>query len=95
MQKYWLKLPNGSKMTTSDMFEIRDENCTYSRFLWQVILEYSYICQLSFKTISMLLKVNYGLDIDYRRVHDIYYKYVDGFKFMKFEEEQDIINKKN
>ena len=23
------------------------------------------------------------------------YKYVDGFKFMKFEEEQDIINKKN
>ena len=51
---------------------------------------------MSFKTISELLKVNYGLYIDYRRVHDIYYKYVDGFKFMKFEEvKQDIINKKN
>ena len=94
MQKYRLKLPNGSKTTTTDMFEIRDENCTYSR-LGQVILEYYYICQLYFKTISELLKVNYGLDIDYRRVHDIYYKYIDDFKLMKFEDvKQDIINKK-
>ena len=95
VQKYKLKLDNGSKTATTNLFEIRDENCTYSHFLANLILEHLYINHMSFETISELLKLYYDLDIDYRRVHDIYYKYVDDFKLMKLEDvKQDIINKK-
>ena len=95
VQKYKLKLEKGSKTTTTDMFEIRDPNCTYSRYLGNLILEYIYISHFSFKTISELLKINFGLNIDYRRVHDIYKKHVEGFKLKKYEDvKMEIINKK-
>lgn len=95
VQKYKLKLKEGSKTTTTNMFEIRDPNCTYSRYLGNLIVEYLYISYFSFETISELLKINHGLDIDYRRIQEIYDKYVEGFKLMKFEDvKQDIINKK-
>ena len=50
---------------------MRDENCKYSRFLSDLIMEHYYIQHFSFKKISELLKLNYGLEIDHRRVCDI------------------------
>ena len=46
----------------------------YSRFLCDLIMEYYYIQHLSFEKVSELLKLNYGLNIDYRRVCDLYNK---------------------
>lgn len=95
VQKYKLKLEEGSKTATTDMFEIRDPKCTYSRYLGNLIVEYLYISYFSFETISELLKINHGLDIDYRRIQEIYDKYVERFKLMKFEDvKEDIVNKK-
>ena len=54
--------------------DMRDENCKYSRFICNLILEYYYIQHFSFEKVSELLKLNFGLDIDYRRVCDLYNK---------------------
>ena len=67
----------------------------YSRFLCDLIMEYYYIQHLSFEKVSELLKLNYGLNIDYRRVCDLYNKSMDDFKLKKYEEvENDMRNGK-
>ena len=86
VQKYKLKTGDGYKTATTDLFNIYDDKCTYSRFLGNLILEHVFISHMSFEIISELLKLNYGLDIDYRRAYDIYYKYIDSFKLMKYED---------
>ena len=95
VRKYKLKTSNGKITATTDLSDIRDENCKYSRFISDLILEYFYIQHFSFKTISELLKLNYGLDIDYRRVSELYNKSINEFILKKYEEvEKDIRNGK-
>ena len=91
VRKYKLKTDNGKKTQTTDLSDMRDENCKYSRFLCDLILEYYYIQHLSFEKVSELLKLNYGLDIDYRRVCDLYNRTIDNFIFKKYEEVADDI----
>ena len=95
VRKYKLQTENGKKTQTTDLSDMRDENCKYSRFLCDLIMEYYYIQHLSFEKVSELLKLNYGLNIDYRRVCDLYNKSMDDFKLKKYEEvENDIRNGK-
>ena len=95
VRKYKLQTENGKKTQTTDLSDMRDENCKYSRFLCDLIMEYYYIQHLSFEKVSELLKLNYGLNIDYRRVCDLYNKSMDDFKLKKYKEvENDIRNGK-
>ena len=74
---------------------MRDENCKYSRFFCNLIMEYYYIQHFSFEKVSELLKLSYGLDIDYRRICDLCNRTIEDFKLKKFEEvEEDIRNGK-
>lgn len=51
---------------------------------------------MSFENITELLKLNYNLDIDSKRVCDLYYKTVDSFITKKLEDvEKDIRKWKN
>lgn len=95
VRKYKLHTEYGKITQTTDLSDIRDENCKYSRFLCDLIMEYYYIQHFSFQKISELLKLNYNLNIDYRRVCDLYNKTIDNFKLKKYEEvEEDIRNGK-
>lgn len=95
VRKYKLKTEDGKKTATTDLSDMRDENCKYSQFICDTIMEYYYIQHLSFKKASELLKLNYGLEIDYRRVCDIYNKTFENYKLKKYEEvEEDIRNGK-
>ena len=74
---------------------MRDENCKYSRFLCDLIMEHYYIQHFSFNKISELLQLNYGLKIDYRRICDIYNKTIENYTIKKYEEvESEIRNGK-
>ena len=67
----------------------------YSRFLCNLIMECYYIQHFSFEKVSELLKLSYGLDIDYRRVCDLYNRTIEDFKLKKFEKvKEDIRNGK-
>ena len=67
----------------------------YSRFICNFIMECYYIEHFSFKKVFELIKLNYGLEIDYRRVCDLYNKTIDSFKLIKYKEvESDIRNGK-
>ena len=95
VRKYKLHTEYGKITQTTDLSDIRDENCKYSRFLCDLIMEYYYIQHFSFQKISELLKLNYNLNIDYRRICDLYNKTIDNFKLKKYEEvEEDIRNGK-
>ena len=95
VQKYILKSPDGDIRETTELIEIRDENDKYSHFLRNLILEHYYINHMSFENISEFLKLNYDLDIDAKRVCDLYYKTVDSFITKKVEDvEEDIKNGK-
>ena len=48
VRKYKLQTSDGKKTVTTDLSDIRDENCKYSRFLCNLILEYFYIQHFSF-----------------------------------------------
>lgn len=86
---------SGKKTVTTDLSDMCDENCKYSRFICDFIMECYYIEHFSFKKVSELIKLNYGLEIDYRRVCDLYNKTIDSFKLIKYEEvERDIRNGK-
>lgn len=93
VQKYIFKSPEGNSTKSTDLLEIRDENCKYSHFLANLIVEHYYINHMSFEDISHLLKLNYNLNIDPRRVCDLYYKTVDSFIIKKIEDvKEDIRN---
>ena len=80
VRKYKSHTENGRKTETTDLIDMRDENCKYSRFLCDLIMEHYYIQHFSFNKISELLQLNYGLKIDYRRVCDIYNKAIESYK---------------
>ena len=95
VRKYKSHTENGRKTETTDLIDMRDENCKYSRFLCDLIMEHYYIQHFSFNKISELLQLNYGLKIDYRRVCDIYNKAIESYKIKKYEEvESEIRNGK-
>ena len=72
-----------------------NEHGKYSRFYHDLIMEYNYIQYLSFKKVSEFIKLNYSLEINYRRVCDLYNKTIDSFKLIKYEEvKNDIRNGK-
>ena len=39
VRKYKLQTENGKKTTTTDLIDMRDENCKYSRFISDLIME--------------------------------------------------------
>lgn len=86
VQKYIYKSTDGNSTATTNLIEIRDENSKYSHFLCNLILEHYYINHMSFEDISKLLKLNYNLNIDQRRVCDLYYKTIDSFITKKIED---------
>ena len=95
VQKYILRSPDGNITKTTELIEIRDENTKYSHFLHNLILEHYYIDHMSFEKISKLIKLNYNIDIDPKRVCDIYYEPIDGFITKKLEDvEEDLRNGK-
>ena len=91
VRKYKYTDSNGNSTVTTDLIEIRDENCKYSHFLGNLIVEHYYINHMSFENISDLLKLNYNIDIDYRRVCDLYYETIDSFIIKKYEDVEDDI----
>lgn len=91
VRRYRLKTDDGSKIATSDLFEICDKNCKYSRFLTDLIMEHYYLKHIEFKTMSEMLKINYGLNISANRICDIYQDTVKNFQLKKYEEVADEI----
>ena len=63
-----------------------NEHGKYSRFYHDLIMEYNYIQYLSFKKVSEFIKLNYSLEINYRRVYELYNKTIDSFKLMNYKE---------
>ena len=91
VKRYRLSTPDKNFIVTTEQSLIRDENCKYSHFLANKILELMYIDNFSFKNISKILESNYNLNIPTNRVCDIYNNYIEDFKLKKFEEVEDLI----
>ena len=88
VKQYIKKTDNGCETDTADISLYRERNHKYSKFLANIIVLLSSIEHISYEKMSDILKLFYDIDIDRRRVYDLYAENVNEFIYKNLDEIQ-------
>ena len=78
---------------TTDLDHVVDENCKFSNFLAELIVQIASIEQISYEKISEIINLFFGINIPRQRVHDLFNKKIDEYTSMSIQElQEEILN---
>ena len=93
VQKYIKEWDNHSICEITDLDFLVDENCKYSNFLADLIVQTASIEQISSQKISEILNLFLGIDIPRQRVHDLFDRKIDEYTRISIKElQEEILN---
>ena len=93
IQKYKKEWGKHTITETSDLDYVVGENCKFSNFLAELIVQIESIEQISYQKISEILNLFFGIDIPKQRVHDLFNKKIDEYTSMSIQElQKEILN---
>ena len=95
VKQYIKKTDNGCETDTADISLYREKNHKYSKFLANIIVLLSSIEHISYEKMSDILKLFYDIDIDRRRVYDLYAENVNEFIYKNLDEIQEDLRNGN
>ena len=91
VQKY-VKKVNGKNITyKTNLEDFVDENCKYSNFLADLVVQLESIEQISCEKISEIIELILGIKISRQRVHDLFDKRIDEYLSISIQELQEKI----
>ena len=88
VKQYIKKTDDAYETVTSDISMYREKNHKYSKFLANIIVLLSSIEHISYEKVSDILKLFFNIDIDRRRVYDLYAENVKEFIYKNLDEIQ-------
>ena len=91
VQKYIKKVNNENITDKTNLEDFVDENCKYSNFLADLIVQLESIEQISCEKISEIIELILGIKIPRQRVHDLFDKRIDEYLSMSIQELQEKI----
>ena len=71
VQKYKKEWEEHTITETTDLDHVVDENCKFSNFLAELIVQIESIERISYQKISEILNLFFSIDIPRQRVHDV------------------------
>ena len=93
VQKYKKEWDDNTITEITDLDYVVDENCKYSNFLADFIVQIASIEQISYQKISEILNLFFGINIPRQRVHDLFNKKIDEYTSMSIHElQEEILN---
>ena len=91
IQKYKKEWDNNTITKTTDLDYVVDENCKYSNFLADLIVQIASIEQISNQKISEILNLFFSINIPRQRVYDLFNKKIDEYTSISIQELQEQI----
>ena len=91
VQKYIKKVNDENITDKTNLEDFVDENCKYSNFLADLIVQLESIEQISCEKISEIIELILGIKIPRQRVHDLFDKRIDEYLSMSIQELQEKI----
>ena len=91
VQKYIKKVNDDNITDKTNLENLVDENCKYSNFLADLIVQLESIEQISCEKIGEIIKLIFGIKIPRQRVHDLFDKRIDEYLSMNIQELQEKI----
>ena len=95
VKQYIKKTDDGCETDTADISLYREKNHKYSKFLANIIVLLSSIEHISYEKMSDILKLFYDIDIDRRKVYDLYAENVNEFIYKNLDEIQEDLRNGN
>lgn len=95
VKQYIKKTDGACETVTTDISAYRGKNHKYSKFLANIIVLLSSIEHISYEKVSDILKLFFNIDIDRRRVYDLYAENVKEFIYKNLDEIQNDIRNGN
>ena len=95
VQKYVKKDDDECIYDITDLEYLVDENCKYSNYLGDLIVQLESIDQISYEKISEILEIFLGVKIPRQRVYELFNKRIDEYLSMNITELQEKIAKEN
>ena len=93
VQKYVKKDDEGYSSAVTDLDFLVDENCKYSNFLGDLIVQLESIEQISYEKIGEIINLFLGVKIPRQEAHNLFNKRIDEYLSMNITELQEKINK--
>ena len=91
VQKYVKEFDGNDVTATTDLEDFIDENCKYSNFLADLIVQLQSIEQISYEKISEIIELIFGIKIQRQRVYDLFNKKIDEYLSISIQELQEMI----
>ena len=91
VQKYIKEVDDFDVTATTNLDSFVDENCKFSNFLADLIVQLLSIEQISNQKVSEILELFLGVKIPRQRVYDLFNKSIDGYLSMSIKELQEKI----
>ena len=88
VKQYIKKTDGACETVTTDISTYRGKNHKYSKFLANIIVLLSSIEHISYEKVSDILKLFFNINIDRRRVYDLYAENVKEFIYKNLDEIQ-------
>ena len=88
VKQYIKKTDDACETVTTDISAYRGKNHKYSKFLANMIVLLSSIEHISYEKVSDILKLFFNINIDRRRVYDLYAENVKEFIYKNLDEIQ-------
>ena len=93
VQKYKKEWDDNTITEITDLDHVVDENCKYSNFLADLIVQIASIEQISYQKISEILNIFFGINISRQRVHDLFNKKIDEYTSINIQKlQEEILN---
>ena len=86
VKQYIKKTDDVCETVTADISAYREKNHKYSKFLGNIIVLLYSIEHISYEKASDILKLFFNIDIDRRRVYDLYAEHVKEFIYKNLDE---------
>ena len=93
VKQYIKKTDDACETVTTDISMYREKNHKYSKFLANIIVLLSSIEHISYERVSDILKLFFNIDIDRRRVYDLYAENVKEFIYKNLDEIENDLRK--
>jgi len=88
VQKYVKNIDGYNITETTCLDSFIDENCKYSNYLADLIVQLESIEQISYQKISEIIELFLGVKIPRQRIYDLFDKTIDGYLSMSIQELQ-------
>lgn len=95
VQKYIKKEDNECIYDITDLEYLVDENCKYSNYLGDLIVQLESINQISYEKIDEIIEIFLGVKLPRQRVYELFNKKIDEYLSINITELQEKIIKEN